>query len=202
MPQVICTCYYCCKKTVVVNGVSQPGSKVDSSTRLRHEKKDRSSHSQSPSAAPQNRAGPSPAENPGQHQVEIEVSYGIIIKMIMIVVVWLNLRSHLSRSAANTLLQAIQITFTTTLILVQAALAASGFNNPRFSVSSVVLNALALFHGRYLGDVNGKQVLVLGLATQTCGNSEAQVQALNGSLDVYSQCNHLIHGFGFFFHGE
>ncbi len=40
MPQVVCTCKYCRRKTVTIAGVRQPGHYVDVSTRIKHEKRD------------------------------------------------------------------------------------------------------------------------------------------------------------------
>jgi hypothetical protein len=48
--------------------------------------------------------------------------------MVAILVVWLHLRAHLSRSSANALLRAMQAILSMTLELVQTALLVSGFN--------------------------------------------------------------------------
>ena len=48
--------------------------------------------------------------------------------MVALLVAWLHLRMHLSRSAANMLLRAIEVILSITLQLVQSALYTSGFN--------------------------------------------------------------------------
>lgn len=62
----------------------------------------------------------------------IEISFSesstFIVKTICLLVVWLHIRAHVSRSVANKLLRAIQFILTTTLSLVEAALGLSGIN--------------------------------------------------------------------------
>jgi hypothetical protein len=48
MPQVICTCSYCRKCKVTINGIEQPGKKVSAPTRQDHEKRDKQGPSKHP----------------------------------------------------------------------------------------------------------------------------------------------------------
>jgi len=41
MPAVICTCSYCSKCKVTINGIDHPGKEVSSVTRRDHEKRDK-----------------------------------------------------------------------------------------------------------------------------------------------------------------
>ncbi|RDB18249.1 hypothetical protein Hypma_000606 [Hypsizygus marmoreus] len=125
--KVICTCTICRVQTVTINGIEQPGQQVDSSTRLKHEKRDKQpvmpkkKRVSSPSSAPK----PSRDSNLPK---EINFSVAVIVKMVCILVGWLHIRAGVSRSTANTILRAIQLIFLTTIHLIEVALLLSGVN--------------------------------------------------------------------------
>ncbi|EDR02599.1 uncharacterized protein LACBIDRAFT_308244 [Laccaria bicolor S238N-H82] len=60
--------------------------------------------------------------------LDVLISTGMIIKMVCVLVVWLHLRAGVSRSAANTILQAFQFIISTMIQLIEAALCSYGIN--------------------------------------------------------------------------
>ncbi|KAF8193318.1 hypothetical protein BJ912DRAFT_960656, partial [Pholiota molesta] len=126
MPLVICNCNSCSKKSYTLHGIQHAGQQVGSSTRLQHEKRDK----QPMFTKPKTRA---PLDQPSKHlehrkEISLSESSTFIVKTICLLVVWLHIRAHVSRSVANKLLRAIQFILTTTLSLVEAALGLSGIN--------------------------------------------------------------------------
>ena len=58
--------------------------------------------------------------------LDVLISTELIIKMVCVLVIWLHLRVGISRSAANTILQAIQFIISTMIQLIEVALSSRG----------------------------------------------------------------------------
>ncbi|RDB22345.1 hypothetical protein Hypma_010543 [Hypsizygus marmoreus] len=132
MPPVICKCRLCSAKTIILNGVEQPGQQVDASTRSRHEKRDAG-----PSRSKQKQVQQvSPASMPTDRSPQ-QITFPVadIVKMVCMLAIWLHIRAGISRSVANTILRAIQLIISTTLYLVGAALSSSGMKVKLASVN-------------------------------------------------------------------
>jgi hypothetical protein len=143
MPTVICTCSKCSSCKITVDGVQQPGRRVAASTRLDHEKKDKRPRTPeqkcptSSSSVPKRPMAPDPpkgTELVGQlfnlltDVPDIAFPLEYLVTMICVLATWLHLRAGVSRSVANTTLQAIHLIISTTLQIVEAVLFSSGIN--------------------------------------------------------------------------
>lgn len=140
MPPVICTCSYCKKCKVVIAGIEHPGKEVSAQTRREHEKRDQHGHSlkrkhpASSSSIPKQPQAPDSTKGTeklhlplsANNSLDVSISTELIIKMVCVLVIWLHLRVGISRSASNTILQAIQFIISTMIQLIEVALSSHG----------------------------------------------------------------------------
>ena len=147
------------------------------------------------------------------------ISTKLIIKMVCVLIIWLHLRVGISRSAANTILQAIQFTSSTMIQLIEVALSSHGIfiklpnsNFPLIFVQHMGKNILSQISSgllvahlallstqpQLLWSVHGRGLQDPVPALQTLGNLRIHPEDQNWSPDSSTLHSLLIPGFVFF----